>query len=166
MIPVEYLGWSPVAQSLVGPDPVVEPEVVLQPPLGLQAFIRLDPKRGVSRYRRSISPIRGQVLRRGSLGPVVELHRLTAQQSADLYELILNRHRASSFVITSNRAGFSPASLFDPPQAGHLRAMFNCSCHAAHMFGTAIGIYAGHWGAVNLLYRWWRISLNGGPHEN
>ncbi len=32
------------------------------------------------------------------------LHRLTAQQSADLYELILNRHRASSFVITSNRA--------------------------------------------------------------
>ena len=32
------------------------------------------------------------------------LHRLTAQQSADLYELILNRHRVSSFVITSNRA--------------------------------------------------------------
>ncbi len=32
------------------------------------------------------------------------LHRLTAQQAADLYELILNRHRASSFVITSNRA--------------------------------------------------------------
>ena len=31
------------------------------------------------------------------------LHGLTAQQSADLYELILNRHRASSF-ITSNRA--------------------------------------------------------------
>ena len=32
------------------------------------------------------------------------LHRFTAQQSANLYELILNRHRASSFVITSNRA--------------------------------------------------------------
>ena len=32
------------------------------------------------------------------------LHRFTAQQSADLYDLILNRHRASSFVITSNRA--------------------------------------------------------------
>ena len=31
------------------------------------------------------------------------LHRFTAHQSADLYELILNRHRASSFVITSNR---------------------------------------------------------------
>ena len=29
------------------------------------------------------------------------LHRLTAQQSADLYELILNRHRSSSFIITS-----------------------------------------------------------------
>ena len=31
------------------------------------------------------------------------LHRLTAQQSADLYELIISRHRVSSFVITSNR---------------------------------------------------------------
>ena len=31
------------------------------------------------------------------------LHRLTAQQFADLYELILHRHRVSSFVITSNR---------------------------------------------------------------
>ena len=28
------------------------------------------------------------------------LHRFTAQQSADLYELILNRYRASSFIIT------------------------------------------------------------------
>ena len=40
------------------------------------------------------------------------LHRLTAQQSADLYELILNRHRASSFIITSNRfrcvLGYAP----------------------------------------------------------
>ena len=32
------------------------------------------------------------------------LHWLTAQQSADLYELIIGRHRVSSFVITSNRA--------------------------------------------------------------
>ena len=30
------------------------------------------------------------------------LHRFAAQRSADIYELILNRHRASSFVITSN----------------------------------------------------------------
>ena len=32
------------------------------------------------------------------------LHRLSAQQSIDLYELIIGRHRSSSFVITSNRA--------------------------------------------------------------
>ena len=32
------------------------------------------------------------------------LHRLTPQQSADLYQLIICRHRVSSFVITSNRA--------------------------------------------------------------
>lgn len=43
------------------------------------------------------------------LGP----HRFTAQQSADLYDLILNRHRASSFVITSNRAVDEWLSLFD-----------------------------------------------------
>ena len=41
------------------------------------------------------------------------LHRLTPQQSADLYEQILNRHRASSFVITSNWA--VDVSLFDDP---------------------------------------------------
>ena len=43
------------------------------------------------------------------------LHRLTAQQSADLYELILNRHRSSSFIITSNRAVDEWLSLFDGP---------------------------------------------------
>ena len=43
------------------------------------------------------------------------LHRLTAQQSADLYELILNRHRASSFVITSNRAVDEWLGLFEDP---------------------------------------------------
>ena len=32
------------------------------------------------------------------------VHRLTAQQSADLYELIISRHRVSSLVITSNRS--------------------------------------------------------------
>ncbi len=41
------------------------------------------------------------------------LHGLTAQQSADLYELILNRHRASSFIITSNRAVDEWLGLFD-----------------------------------------------------
>ena len=41
------------------------------------------------------------------------LHGLTAQQSADLYELILNRHRSSSFITTSNRAVDEWLSLFD-----------------------------------------------------
>ena len=47
------------------------------------------------------------------------LHRLTAQQSADLYELILNRHRSSSFIITSNRAVEEWLSLFDDPILGN-----------------------------------------------
>ena len=47
------------------------------------------------------------------------LHRLTARQSADLYELILNRHRSSSFVITSNRAVDEWLSLFDDPILGN-----------------------------------------------
>ena len=47
------------------------------------------------------------------------LHRLTTQQSADLYELILNRHRTSSFVITSNRAVDEWLSLFDDPILGN-----------------------------------------------
>ena len=47
------------------------------------------------------------------------LHRLTPQQSADLYELILNRHRASSLVITSNRAVDEWLSLFDDPILGN-----------------------------------------------
>ena len=42
-------------------------------------------------------------------------HWLTGQQSADLYELILNRHRASSFVITNNRAVDEWLNLFDDP---------------------------------------------------
>ena len=47
------------------------------------------------------------------------LRRLTAQQSADLYELIINRHRASSFIITSNRAVEEWLSLFDDPILGN-----------------------------------------------
>ena len=46
-------------------------------------------------------------------------HRLTAQQSADLYELILNRHRSSSFVITNNWAVDEWLSLFDDPILGN-----------------------------------------------
>ena len=47
------------------------------------------------------------------------LHRLTAQQSADLYELIISRHRVSSCVITSNRAVEEWLSLFDDPILGN-----------------------------------------------
>ena len=47
------------------------------------------------------------------------LYRLTAQQSADLYELILNRHRSSSFIITSNRAVDEWLSLSDDPILGN-----------------------------------------------
>ena len=47
------------------------------------------------------------------------LHRLTAQQSVDLYELIIGRHRVSSFVITSNRSVEEWLSLFDDPILGN-----------------------------------------------
>ena len=47
------------------------------------------------------------------------LHRLSAQQSADLYELIIGRHQASSFIITSNRAVEQWLSLFDDPILGN-----------------------------------------------
>ncbi len=47
------------------------------------------------------------------------VHRLTPQQSAALYELIINRHRASSCVITSNRAVDEWLSLFDDPILGN-----------------------------------------------
>ena len=50
------------------------------------------------------------------------LHRLTGQQSADLYELIISRHRVSSFVITSNRAVEEWLSLFDDPILGNSAA--------------------------------------------
>ena len=47
------------------------------------------------------------------------LHLLTGQQSADLYELIIGRHRVSSFIITSNRAVEEWLSLFDDPILGN-----------------------------------------------
>ena len=43
------------------------------------------------------------------------LHRLTQQQSIDLYELVIARHRTSSFVVTSNRAVDEWLGLFDDP---------------------------------------------------
>jgi DNA replication protein DnaC len=47
------------------------------------------------------------------------LHRLTAQQSSDLYELIIERHRHSSFVFTSNRGVDEWLGLFDDPILGN-----------------------------------------------
>lgn len=47
------------------------------------------------------------------------LRKLTAQQSTDLYELIIARHRRSSFVFTSNRAIDEWLGLFDDPILGN-----------------------------------------------
>jgi len=47
------------------------------------------------------------------------LQKLTAQQSNDLYELIIARHRKSSFVITSNRAVDEWLGLFDDSILGN-----------------------------------------------
>ncbi len=46
------------------------------------------------------------------------MHRLTAQQSAELYELTLNQHLVSGFVITSNRAVDEWLGLFEYPILG------------------------------------------------
>ena len=47
------------------------------------------------------------------------LQKLTAQQSTDLYELIIARHRQSSLVITSNRTVEEWLGLFDDPILGN-----------------------------------------------
>ncbi|TME23438.1 MAG: ATP-binding protein [Chloroflexi bacterium] len=47
------------------------------------------------------------------------LRRLTAQQSNDLYELIVERHRRASFAITSNRSVDEWLGLFDDPILGN-----------------------------------------------
>lgn len=47
------------------------------------------------------------------------LQRLSPQQSTDLYELIIARHRQSSFIITSNRAVDEWLGLFDDPILGN-----------------------------------------------
>ena len=43
------------------------------------------------------------------------LQRLSGQQSQDLYELIIERHRRSSFIVTSNRGVDEWLGLFDDP---------------------------------------------------
>ena len=47
------------------------------------------------------------------------LQKLTAQQSTDLYDLIIGRHRQSSFVITSNRVVDEWLGLFDDSILGN-----------------------------------------------
>ncbi len=47
------------------------------------------------------------------------LHRLTAQPSSDLYDLIIERHRHASFVFTSNRTVDEWLGLFDDPILGN-----------------------------------------------
>ena len=47
------------------------------------------------------------------------LHRLGGLLAADFYELLLNRHWLSSFIITSNRAVEEWLSLFDDPILGN-----------------------------------------------
>ena len=47
------------------------------------------------------------------------LQRFSQQQSVDLYELVIARHRTSSFVITSNRAVEEWLALFADPVLGN-----------------------------------------------
>ena len=47
------------------------------------------------------------------------LHRLTQQQSIDLYKLVIARHRTASFVITSNRGVDEWLGLFDDSILGN-----------------------------------------------
>jgi len=47
------------------------------------------------------------------------LQRMTAQQSTDMYELVIARHRRSSFVITSNRTVDEWLGLFDDAILGN-----------------------------------------------
>jgi DNA replication protein DnaC len=58
------------------------------------------------------------------------LHRLSAQQSQDLYELIIERHRRSSFVFTSNRSVDEWLGLFEDPILGN--SALDRLAHGAH----------------------------------
>lgn len=43
------------------------------------------------------------------------LHKLSAQQSSDLYDVVIGRHRQSSMIVTSNRDVAEWVALFDDP---------------------------------------------------
>lgn len=73
------------------------------------------------------------------------LHRLTPQQSADPHELILNRHWASSFVITSDWAVDEWLIPFDDPVLGNsfLDRLAN-ACYQIVIKAPAIGNVSRH----------------------
>jgi DNA replication protein DnaC len=58
------------------------------------------------------------------------LHRFSALQSSDLYELIIERHRRSSLAITSNRGVDEWLGLFDDPILGN--SALDRLAHAAY----------------------------------
>ncbi len=58
------------------------------------------------------------------------LRRLTAQQSRDLCEVILERHRRSSTIVTSNRTVDEWIPLFDDPVLG--QSALDRLVHNAH----------------------------------
>ena len=58
------------------------------------------------------------------------LRRLTAEQSSDLYEVILERHRRSSTIVTSNRTIEEWIPLFDDPILG--QSALDRLAHNAH----------------------------------
>jgi len=58
------------------------------------------------------------------------LRRLSAQQSQDLYELIIERHRHSSLIVTSNRTVDEWLGLFDDPILGN--SALDRLAHRAH----------------------------------
>lgn len=58
------------------------------------------------------------------------LRKLSSQQSADLYELIIARHRRASFAFTSNRSVDEWLALFDDPILGN--SALDRLAHASH----------------------------------
>jgi DNA replication protein DnaC len=62
------------------------------------------------------------------------LKRLTAQQSSDLYEIIIERHKRSSTIITSNRAVDEWIPLFDDPLLA--QSALDRLAHNAHQITT------------------------------
>ena len=95
---------------------------VMRPACDINALILggIIPQPSTAVHLGSGSRCRGEETDRGvrHVGRQVN-HRLTAQQSPDLYELIVTQYRVSSFVITSNRVVADWISLLDDPILGN-----------------------------------------------